>query len=148
MFERRRACYSPGREHADAMTTSFHAGAVLYAKDLARVRAFYEAVVGLRLERGDGDHVVLGSPVFQLVILGIPEDIASSIELASPPRRRSGTPIKLVFGVPSISAVRTAAAVHGGRLDPPEREWEFEGRRVCDGQDPEGNVFQLRQVVG
>jgi hypothetical protein len=28
-----------------------------------------------------------------------------------------------------------------------EREWEFEGAKVCDGHDPEGNVFQLRQAV-
>jgi len=27
------------------------------------------------------------------------------------------------------------------------REWEFEGARVCDGCDPEGNVFQIRQAV-
>ena len=25
-----------------------------------------------------------------------------------------------------------------------EREWEFEGAKVCDGCDPEGNVFQIR----
>jgi hypothetical protein len=28
-----------------------------------------------------------------------------------------------------------------------EREWEFEGAKVCDGHDPEGNVFQIRQAV-
>jgi hypothetical protein len=27
-----------------------------------------------------------------------------------------------------------------------EGEWEFEGAKVCDGYDPEGNVFQLRQT--
>jgi hypothetical protein len=27
-----------------------------------------------------------------------------------------------------------------------DREWEFEGAKVCDGHDPEGNVFQLRQA--
>jgi hypothetical protein len=31
-------------------------------------------------------------------------------------------------------------------LNPPDAEWLFEGSRVCDGHDPEGNVFQLRQV--
>ena len=28
-----------------------------------------------------------------------------------------------------------------------EREWEFDGDRVCDGHDPEGNVLQLRERV-
>jgi len=27
-----------------------------------------------------------------------------------------------------------------------ERKWEFEGAKVCDGHDPEGNIFQLRQT--
>jgi len=27
-----------------------------------------------------------------------------------------------------------------------EREWELRGANVCDGHDPEGNIFQLRQA--
>jgi hypothetical protein len=27
-----------------------------------------------------------------------------------------------------------------------DREWELEGAKVCDGCDPEGNVFQIRQA--
>lgn len=127
------------------MANTFHAGAVLYAKDLALVKAFYEAVLNLSVEHAENDHVVLASPAFQLVILKVPERIASSIEIESPPRRRTETPIKLVFEVPSISATRAIAHEHGGELFPPEREWNFQGYRVCDGQDPEGNVVQFRQ---
>ena len=123
----------------------FHAGAVLYAKNLALVKEFYEAVLGLNLEHAENDYVVLASPAFQLVILKVPGQIASSIEIESPPRRRTETPIKLVFEIPSISAARAIAQLHGGELLPPEREWNFQGYRVCDGQDPEGNVVQFRQ---
>jgi predicted enzyme related to lactoylglutathione lyase len=127
------------------MATTFHAGAVLYAKNLTLVKAFYEAVLSLNVEHADSEYVVLASPAFQLVILKVPEQIASSIEIESPPRRRTETPLKLVFEIPSISAARAIAQLHGGELLPPEREWNFQGYRVCDGQDPEGNVVQFRQ---
>jgi predicted enzyme related to lactoylglutathione lyase len=128
------------------MAIKFHAGAVLYAKNLALVQAFYQFVIGLDVEHAEKDYVVLASPTFQLVVLTIPEHIASSIEVESPPRRRTETPIKLVFEVASISTARAVARLHGGELFPPEREWNFHGYRVCDGQDPEGNVVQFRQL--
>jgi predicted enzyme related to lactoylglutathione lyase len=127
------------------MAATFQAGAVLYAKDLALVKEFYQAVLSLNLEHAENDHVVLASKAFQLVILRVPDHIASSIEIESPPRRRTEAAIKLVFEVPSISVVRAIAHLHGGELSSPEREWNFQGYRVCDGQDPEGNVLQFRQ---
>ena len=127
------------------MATSFHTGAVLYAKNLMLVKAFYERVLSLNVEHVEDDHVVLESPTFQLVILKVPEHIASSIEIETPPKRRTETPIKLAFEVPSISAARAIAHLHGGELFPPEREWTFQGYRVCDGLDPEGNIVQFRQ---
>jgi hypothetical protein len=85
--------------------------------------------------------------VLQLVIVAIPEHIAASIELADPPLRRTETPIKLVFTVASIHAARTAARPLGGELNPPEREWQFQEFRICDGHDPEGNIVQFRERV-
>jgi predicted enzyme related to lactoylglutathione lyase len=123
------------------------AGAVLYAKDVASVQAFYRHVAGLTVTHTESDHVVLESPSFQLVVLQIPEAIAASIQVERPAKRRTETPIKLVFPVESIAQARTAALAHGGELNPPEREWTFRGCRVCDGQDPEGNVVQLRQAA-
>lgn len=35
-----------------------------------------------------------------------------------------------------------------GVVDPPERAWTFGGYLRCDGHDPEGNPFQLREAVG
>jgi predicted enzyme related to lactoylglutathione lyase len=130
------------------MATAFHVGAVLYAKNLALVQAFYQAVLSLEVESAEKDYVVLASPTFQLVILEVPEHIASSIEIETPPRRRTETPIKLVFEVKSISTARAVARLHGGELLPPEREWNFHSYRVCDGHDPEGNVVQFRQYEG
>jgi len=128
------------------MPSAITAGAVVYAKDLSRVSAFYAAVVGLSVTHAEHDHVVLEAEAFQLVVHAIPAGIAASIDIADPPIRREGTALKLVFLVPSISTSRTLAAEHGGEVDPPEREWRFQSHRVCDGHDPEGNVIQLRKL--
>lgn len=119
--------------------------AVLYAKDLPRLQAFYQGVFQLSVEHSEPDHVALGSAVSQLVIVQVSSAIASTIRIADPPARRTQTPVKLVFEVKDLSAARDAALKLGGELDPATREWTFLGRRVCDGHDPEGNVLQFRQ---
>jgi hypothetical protein len=87
---------------------------------------------------------VLEAAAFQLVIIEIPRALAASVAIDDPPRRRTETPIKLVFPVRRIGETRDAALRCGGELNPPEREWDFNGCRVCDGHDPEGNVVQVR----
>jgi len=128
---------------------AFHekSGAVVYARDLARVCAFYAGVPGFTVAHSEPDHVVLESPALQLVIVAVPEHIAATIEVADPPVRRTDAPIKLVFTVASIEDMRAAAESRGGQLNPPEREWQFQGFRVCDGHDAEGNVVQFREHV-
>ncbi len=123
-------------------------GAVLYAKHLEQVAAFYAAVLGLPETARDAEHVRLEAGGFQLVVLRVPAHIAASIEIASPPLAREDCAVKLVFEVASLAAAREAAAAHGGMLNGPEREWAFDGCRVCDGLDPEGNVIQLRERMG
>jgi predicted enzyme related to lactoylglutathione lyase len=124
------------------------AGAVLYAKDFRRLAEFYRRVAGLQEREAADDFICLESNAFQLVVLQIPAHIAETITIETPPRRRESTPIKLVLFVASVEAGRSAARENGGELNPPEREWSFQGHKVCDGVDPEGNVFQLRQQSG
>jgi predicted enzyme related to lactoylglutathione lyase len=118
---------------------------VLYAKALAVMKEFYQGVFHLEVEESEPDYVVLGSPTSQLAIVQVPTSIASAIHIADPPVRRTQTPIKLVFDVDSISAARGAVLSLRGGIDPTESEWIFQGYRVCDGHDPEGNVVQLQQ---
>ena len=127
------------------MSNTVTAGAVVYAKNLSRVGEFYAAVAGLSVTEAESGHIVMESGAFQLVVVAIPPQIAASIQVESPPIRREETPVKLVFIVSSIEAARAKAAQLGGLMNPPEREWQFQGCVVCDGHDPEGNVFQLRQ---
>ena len=118
-------------------------GAVIYAHNVSELHLFYEKVFALKATARESDHVVLSAAAFQLVIVAIPARIAQTITVERPPKLRDQTPIKIMFGVTSINAVRSAARALGGNVLAPEREWEFDGNRVCDGNDPEGNVLQL-----
>lgn len=126
------------------MQSPFSAGAVIYAKDIKRVSQFYSQVAGLAVVQEEQRFVVLQSITFQLAVVAMPPAIAQQVIVESPPVRREDTAIKLCFAVPSIAAARAVAAELGGELNGPEREWEFQGARVCDGHDPEGNVIQVR----
>jgi catechol 2,3-dioxygenase-like lactoylglutathione lyase family enzyme len=127
----------------DQSVMSGHNAAVLYAKDLARVSAFYEALLGLDVVHAEADHVILESSTYQLVVVAIPDDIARDIEISTPPELRTETPIKLAFTVASIEDSRARAATLGGGIG--TSAWEWAGHLVCDGYDPEGNVVQFRE---
>lgn len=127
------------------MSDAVCAGAVLFAKDLARVARFYEGVLGMRRLHAAVGHIVLESPQAQLVIHGIPAHIAAGIRISQPPERRRDLPVKLFFPVASLSEARAKATALGGTLDAPDKEWTARGFRACDGHDPEGNVLQLRE---
>jgi hypothetical protein len=123
-------------------------GAVLFAKDPLRVAKFYEAVANLTPTPVARDIIVLESASLQLMVHPLPPRIARRITIAKPPQRRTDTAVKLVFAVASLAAARGAAPALGGELNPPERMFEARGFRACDGHDPEGNVFQLREAAG
>jgi predicted enzyme related to lactoylglutathione lyase len=121
--------------------------AVMYAKDLDRLVAFYSAL-GLTVDEAQrGDYAVLTAPQVELSIVQIPEPIASQIEIANPPQARSRTPIKLAFVVPSIDRALEAARARGGRVDDGAKRWQFRGHAIQDAVDPEGNQYQLREPL-
>lgn len=120
-------------------------GVVLFAKRLDSLVAFYRAVAGLAEVQREPHHVVLQRDGFQLVVQAVPEQIAVRIVVGEPPRIRDDCAVKPVFVVDSIVRARLAAEMAGGCLNGSEREWAFRDWRVCDGWDPEGNVFQLRE---
>lgn len=126
------------------MSEHERAGAVLYAKNVARVGAFYAGIADMTVTHTEADHVVLESPSLQLVVVAIPAAVAATIDIADPPQRRTDTPIKLALAVANLAAARRAAPTLGGELNPVEREWVYRQHRVCDGHDPEGNVVQFR----
>jgi predicted enzyme related to lactoylglutathione lyase len=119
------------------------AGLFIYAKDLVRLAAFYEDVLGMTRVHSSDDLVVLQLQGLQLVVHLIPPHIASSIIITSPPERREDTALKFFFTVPSIDAARKKAASLGGEVM--HENWQSAGFRICNGCDPEGNIFQVRE---
>ena len=129
------------------MANPFTAGAIVYAKDIQRLAQFYAAVADLEIVHEVADHVVLESETHELVIVAIPAATAARIVIATPPVRRENTAFKLSFLVGSLAEARIAAKEAGGELNPLEKEWDFQGMRVCDGCDPEGNMIQVREAA-
>lgn len=121
------------------------AGAVIFAKDVGRVAEFYEQLLSLSAVHTENDHVILESQDIQLVIHAIPAQVPRSISISAPPVVRDQTPIKLFFPVVSFAEARASASLLGGQVGPAVKEWETPSFRACDGYDPEGNLFQLRQ---
>jgi catechol 2,3-dioxygenase-like lactoylglutathione lyase family enzyme len=128
------------------MSYQSRTGAVLFANSLEQVATFYSVVLGLAEASRDNDHILLESPGFQLVVHRIPSERASD-EMAVPPTRRATAAFKPVFFVASIANLRGVAEANGGSMEPVDQEWSFNGVRVCDGLDPEGNVVQFREGV-
>jgi catechol 2,3-dioxygenase-like lactoylglutathione lyase family enzyme len=113
--------------------------AMIFAKDLARMTAFYRDGLGLREipeSRQDG-WVEFDAGGTLLALHEIPAHIAANIEIETPPEARSETPIKLVFESEEVEAARAHLISHGAVMFEP-RAWGG-----CDGLDPEGNVFQI-----
>ena len=124
------------------------AAAVLYVKDLRRMRDFYEScfeMSALASEAEGEDFCVLESDEWELSLVSVPKAVAATLIVTDPPRRREDSPVKLVFSVASIEALRSKVVEAGGQLDPNESAWQFRGSRHLDCLDPEGNVVQLRE---
>lgn len=120
-------------------------GAVIFAKQIERMVAFYEHVLALSNAYSDDDHCVLESTHLQLTLHAIPTPIAETITVCDPPALRSNAAVKLYFPVVSIAHARAQAAAFGGSVNPTDNEWQGRGFRACDGFDPEGNLVQFRE---
>ncbi|MDX2037025.1 MAG: VOC family protein [Isosphaeraceae bacterium] len=121
---------------------------VIFVKELERLVRFYGETCGMTRVHGDESHVVLDAGGLEVVIHAISPHVAAMIEISDPPEIREENPIKICFPVSSIEAARATAEALGGRIGPREKEWAGPGYRACDGYDPEGNVFQVREATG
>lgn len=127
------------------MTSPARAGVFIYAKDLPRVAAFYAAVLGMRQVHATDEMAILASPDLQLLVHRIPAPIAETIHIASPPLPREDAAYKFFATVPSLADAGATAASLGGALF--DERWQGPDFIVCNAMDPEGNVFQVRELV-
>jgi len=120
------------------------AGVFVYAKALQRVATFYQSILGMSRVHATEEIVVLESDDIQLVVHAIPPMIAEAIVISEPPVRRGNSAYKFFFTVSSLTEASTTAAALGGEVLP--MEWQGPGFQVRNAVDPEGNVFQLREM--
>ncbi|KAF1044254.1 MAG: hypothetical protein GAK35_01849 [Herbaspirillum frisingense] len=128
------------------MSTQPKAGAVLFAKDVARLAAFYAQVLAVVPKHAEAEKVVIEAEDFLLVIHAVPPAVAANVEIVSPPVLRENVPIKLFLPVRSLAQARISAQMLGGGMKPADAEWSGADFRACDGFDPEGNVVQFREA--
>jgi predicted enzyme related to lactoylglutathione lyase len=126
-------------------TTERRPGLVVFAKDKARVSAFYRQTLQLAVLEQEASHDLLQGDGIEIVVHSIPAAIAARIVIANPVRARKDTPLKPAFVVADLDAVRAAAVATGGHLKPRAGAWKIRGATVLDGWDPEGNVVQFKQ---
>lgn len=127
------------------MSGPARAGLFLYAKDSDRISKFYESVAGMSTIHKTEELTVLESSDIQLLVHKIPSQIASDIDITSPPQKRENVALKFFFTVPSLVSARANARDLGG--DVFNENWNGPGFVVCNAMDPEGNVFQVRESV-
>jgi len=117
------------------------AGLVIYCVDIARLSAFYQQLLSLELIEQESDYALLQSEGFELVLLATQVSKALSDEPITPREQVALKPV--LFIEAELAALQQQIAALGGRLNQP-KSWQFAGRKVVDGSDPEGNIFQLR----
>jgi predicted enzyme related to lactoylglutathione lyase len=119
--------------------------AVLFAKNLKSVAAFYQEALGMKVTSSDEYHSVLDCRGFKLVVHQIPKEIANNITIDRPPKRRISGAIRLDYPVKNIEDSRKAARSFGGDIDDAPPPWANGNANFYFGYDPEGNQFGVSQ---
>jgi predicted enzyme related to lactoylglutathione lyase len=113
---------------------------ILYVRDVTLLKTFYQTHFGFpAVEEIEGEWAVLDAGGVELAL----HRVGAAYRLVE--RSESQSNAKLVFSIDSgLEALSRRLASSGVRMREPKR---FEGfpYLLCDGEDPEGNVFQLSQ---
>ena len=106
---------------------------ILFAQDVERLAAFYEQGLGL---------TVVGerAPRWLRLDAGGVELALHGVHVVATGEPRTDTPVKVVFLVEDMQAARTRLVAAGGRMRDVRDVGDY---AICDGVDPEGNVFQI-----
>jgi catechol 2,3-dioxygenase-like lactoylglutathione lyase family enzyme len=101
---------------------------IIFSRDVEKLARWYADVVGLRIRELSDGWADLGE-----------------VALHGGGRKRSGDcGHKLVFAARDVTRARAQLIERGARLGPVRR---FGKLHLCDGRDPEGNVFQISNRV-
>lgn len=124
-----------------------NASAVVFVNDVPGVTAFYRNLSPMSVSTEDSEHSVLALPGFELVIHKLSNECPVERDPMGRARAREDSYIKICLPVVNIAVARTIAKSLGGYVKDRQFEWEARGFRACDGCDPEGNIFQIRELI-
>ena len=110
---------------------------VLWVSDLDKSVNFYSALFDDKSPYRTPSFASVSGQGNEVLIHLLPE------EYRSEPTLGEDNPIKPVFEVMSIDAARLAAGRNGGRIK--SEVIEHGSSRYADGNDPDGNVIQVRE---
>ena len=120
---------------------------MLFVKSMEPMARFYGETLELRSLPCDDDPEdfrIFDAGGTQLALHAIPEPWASGIEIGDPPEAREGAAAKVVFRCSDLKRAREALVSRGVQLGPIHVSGPLS---LCDGIDPEGNVFQLSNRI-
>lgn len=117
-------------------------GAILYVKDLKRMCNFYGELLGTKPRNRNWADVwaTFDHGALRFALHAVPAELAANIEIASPPTPREGSPMKLIFEVEDVEAIRARLEALG--IQTIRRAWQETGA-AFDAVDPEGNIVQI-----
>ncbi len=118
---------------------------VVYAKDIAKVAAFYQRTLCLSVIEAEPRFIVVGNAHCEIAVVRMPEARARDTQVLVPPQVREGTALKFSFLVDDFERVHREAAAAGGGTKRVTAAWSWRGQIHLDGYDPEGNVVQFRK---
>lgn len=110
---------------------------ILFTEDVSRLRAFYASILELDvLEESEG-WVRLDAGGCALALHAIHGPRAGGESLGP---RRADSYLKVAFYAADVAAERARLVAAGARMDEVKT---FGAISLCDGLDPDGNVFQI-----
>ena len=121
---------------------------VIFAQDVNKVAAFYQAVIGLSPSPREGDSkkdLRLAKGSEEILIHSIPAHIARTFTVQSPPTPRDDCAMKPIFDVQSLTESLEQVPIKGGVVT--DMTFTLDGLTRRDVLDPEGNVIQLRSSI-
>jgi predicted enzyme related to lactoylglutathione lyase len=116
--------------------------AVLYVKDLERMKRFYSEMFGTTPSNQEFADMwaTFETGGARFALHAVPSEIAKRIEIKSPPTPRKESPVKFIFEVTDVESERARLESLG--IEVLRRHWQKSGES-CDAVDPEGNIFQI-----
>jgi len=111
---------------------------ILFVDHIDRMSAFYGGVLGLdKLPGGDAGFVCFAAGGCEICLHILPEQYRSG---GGEYQKREDTYVKFVFRSDDVERDRKYLIENGLRMNEIVRYGEIE---LCDGADPEGNIFQI-----